>query len=90
MTKLRWPPPRNPRPRAAAAVAQQIVESDRARRARRAPNDHDDRAVFAAMPGTALVLASRAGLPIDRTGAALSRLKAAGRARKAGKVWRSA
>jgi predicted Rossmann fold nucleotide-binding protein DprA/Smf involved in DNA uptake len=88
MTKMRWPAPRNPRPRAAARVAQQILDADRARRIARQENAGEEAAVLDAMPGAASALAERTGVSIDRVGAALSRLKATDRARKHGREWR--
>lgn len=90
MTRMRWPAPRNPRPRAAARVADEILKADRAGLAQRRATAEDDRAVLRAMPGAADALSLKTGIPIDRTGAALSRLKLAGRAVKAGKQWRAA
>lgn len=87
MTRLRWPAPHNPRPRAAAKAAQQILDADRSRRSSRMSQADEDRAVLAAMPGVAGQIAERTGLGVDRVGAALSRLKAAGRAAKSGKQW---
>lgn len=91
MTRMRWPAPRNPRPyQSLDKKAANIGESGREARTERFLRQKEDRAVLAAMPGTASQLAAATEIPIDRIGAALSRLKARDQASKRGREWQAA